>query len=59
MPKRTGWGREFDDPIELPGRSHTFVTLAYQSTGRPMTWEGSASQTAPVLELYSSTNEFS
>jgi hypothetical protein len=28
MPKRTGWGREFDDPIELPGRSHTFVTLA-------------------------------
>jgi hypothetical protein len=28
MPKRTGWRREFDDPIELPGQARTFVTLA-------------------------------
>jgi hypothetical protein len=27
MSKPTGWGREFDDPIELPGRTYTLVTL--------------------------------
>jgi len=27
MSKPTGWGREFDDPIELPGRTYTPVTL--------------------------------
>jgi hypothetical protein len=27
MPKRTGWDRKIDDPIELPRRAHTLVTL--------------------------------
>jgi len=27
MSKPTGWGREFDDPIELPGRTYRLVIL--------------------------------